>query len=552
MEEYMMKTQKDYGSGIARSKIDDKTHFELKGQFLKELRDNTFSGSYNEDANEHIDKVLEIVDLFHIPEVTQDQIMLLVFPMPLTRAASIWLRNKPSDMQEVILFYKALDVPTRQILDCKGAIPSMKVADAKKGIQDMADHCQKWHNGMSTRAKMNEKVYAAQVGCESCGGPHYTKDCPLKEEGKTSKKAYYTQFGVSSLYDTPKGYTEEFTYGLAENGIPNQSINERLRERMELDLEARLIGEALILNRSLNPTFGDYIELNDLNKPVLVLSGRNQVEDLGPMIEDDEVLTLDAYRDERMDDIIVGKLFCRKICVKTRRLDGVITIYNGNDSVTYHMARSHPRFKQLSNAQCNKMRPLMKVSAQDELNGVSHPYQKLKSFYKGVLNLGTKYVRDAKIEEWLARRQVSIQRHGYLNYLSFIGLIREKRGDTGWTSYLVWRYPDTTPVITPPTTQTDTIVIPTDIPTIVPTVPPSPDYTPASPDYSLASETESNPFEDPSSDHIPSLPAISPFLASTNDTTDGDTPDTPPSPTHGTPFTEIASSTQRLPVIPRR
>ncbi|GJU87599.1 formin-like protein 1 [Tanacetum coccineum] len=44
--------------------------------------------------------------------------------------------------------------------------------------------------------KVNKKVYAAQVGCELCKGPHYTKDCPLKEEGKTLKEAYYTQFGA--------------------------------------------------------------------------------------------------------------------------------------------------------------------------------------------------------------------------------------------------------------------------------------------------------------------------------------------------------------------
>ncbi|GKF80193.1 hypothetical protein Tco_0238795, partial [Tanacetum coccineum] len=31
-----------------------------------------------------------------------------------------------------------------------------------------------------------------------------------------------------------------------------------------------------------------------------------------------------------------------------------------------------------------------------------------------------------------------------------------------------------------------------------------------------------------------------------------DSPNTPPLPTHGTPFTEITSSTQRSPVIPRR
>ncbi|GJR51431.1 retrovirus-related pol polyprotein from transposon TNT 1-94 [Tanacetum coccineum] len=41
--------------------------------------------------------------------------------------------------------------------------------------------------------KVNEKVYAAQVGCEQCKGTHYTKDFPHKEEGKTLEKAYYTK-----------------------------------------------------------------------------------------------------------------------------------------------------------------------------------------------------------------------------------------------------------------------------------------------------------------------------------------------------------------------
>ncbi|GJX19955.1 retrovirus-related pol polyprotein from transposon TNT 1-94 [Tanacetum coccineum] len=82
--------------GVARPKIEDKDNFELKGQFLKELRTNTFCGSDHEDANEHIEKVLEIVDLFHIPNITIDQVMLRAFPMSLTGAASHSLRNKPS------------------------------------------------------------------------------------------------------------------------------------------------------------------------------------------------------------------------------------------------------------------------------------------------------------------------------------------------------------------------------------------------------------------------------------------------------------------------
>ncbi|GJT85449.1 hypothetical protein Tco_1067166 [Tanacetum coccineum] len=94
----MSKTRADYGSGVARPKIKDKDNFELKGQFLKELRDNTFNDSNHEDANEHIEKVLEIMDLFHIPNITIDQVMLRAFPMSLTGAVRRWLRNKPSSL----------------------------------------------------------------------------------------------------------------------------------------------------------------------------------------------------------------------------------------------------------------------------------------------------------------------------------------------------------------------------------------------------------------------------------------------------------------------
>ncbi|GJW00270.1 hypothetical protein Tco_1555521 [Tanacetum coccineum] len=104
--------------------------------------------------------------------------------------------------------------------------------------------------------------------------------------------------------------------------------------------------------------------------------------------------------------------------------------------------------------------------------------------------------------------------------------------------------PNTTPSVIPPTTHIDT----TPIPTVFPTIPSSPDYTPASPDYSPASDTEFDPFEDPSSDHIPLLLATSPFLLSTDDSSDSDIHDTPPSPTHGTPFTKTTLSTQRSPI----
>ncbi|GKD64167.1 hypothetical protein Tco_1306275 [Tanacetum coccineum] len=311
MEQYMSKTRANYGSGVARPKIEDKDNFELKGQFLKELRTNTFSGSDHEDENEHIEKVLEIVDQFHIPNITIDQVMLRALPMSLTGAASRWLRNEPTgsittwdglktkflnkycppartakkmeeinnfqqepdenlyqawerfkellmkcpqhyltEMQEVILFYNGLGIPTRQILDSRGAIPSKTAADAKVAIQEMLEYSQKWHNrtsrSRSTKTsdglaaiqaqlnnlgrkikKVNEKVYAAQVGCEQCKGSHYTIDFPLKE-GKTLKEAYYTQFGGPFQ----GGGYRATTPGFYQRNNANPSYQER-RQYME-------------------------------------------------------------------------------------------------------------------------------------------------------------------------------------------------------------------------------------------------------------------------------------------------------------------------------
>ncbi|GKF15056.1 hypothetical protein Tco_0056518, partial [Tanacetum coccineum] len=74
---------------------DTNTEFELKAQFLKELRENPFSGVEDEDANEHAEKVLKIDDMFHVPNVIDDHVMLRVFPKTLTGQATRWLKSEP-------------------------------------------------------------------------------------------------------------------------------------------------------------------------------------------------------------------------------------------------------------------------------------------------------------------------------------------------------------------------------------------------------------------------------------------------------------------------
>nr|GEW11330.1 putative reverse transcriptase domain-containing protein [Tanacetum cinerariifolium] len=90
----------------------------------------------------------------------------------------------------------------------------------------------------------------------------------------------------------------------------------------------------------------------------------------------------------------------------------------------------------------------------------------------------------------------------------------------GVTDCIPTHIPDTTPIVTLPATHLDTTLIPIVIPTISPIIPPSSDYTPASYDYSPVSDTETDPSEDSSSNRIPLLPATSPFLLSTDDSSD--------------------------------
>nr|GEU30392.1 homeodomain-like protein [Tanacetum cinerariifolium] len=223
---------------------------------------------------------------------------------------------------------------------------------------------------------------------------------------------------------------------------------------MELDLEGRLMGETLLLNRSLDHFFRDYIELKDLNIPIELM--REQVDDLMPTIKEGKVVeefrarndarmvsncfgypsdydhnkkiridcaynlkfscmidfsvleNMDVYREEGMGDVIFGEPFLREVGIKAKRFEGIITIHNGNKSVTYQMVRSHSRFKHHTYEQCNKIPPLLKVSEEDKMNGISYSYQKLKGFYKGVLNLGPDFIQVLAMEEWLIRGHISV------------------------------------------------------------------------------------------------------------------------------------------------
>ncbi|GKD28009.1 hypothetical protein Tco_1234223 [Tanacetum coccineum] len=215
-------------------------------------------------------------------------------------------------------------------------------------------------------------------------------------------------------------YKRKITLRIGEERIIFESVKpasslikrvymQSLRERMELDLEARLMGDTLVINRSLDPLNGDHIELNDLNVPLELK--RNQVDDLMP-IKEGEVIEEFRTRNDELDTEIDD--YPNKIVYKGNSVIGALmnvpifveTFSYVTDFVVLENMDAYR--DEVMGDQCNKIPPLLKLSNDDRKNGISHPYQKLKGFYKGVLNLGPNYIQDARMKEWLTRGHISV------------------------------------------------------------------------------------------------------------------------------------------------
>ncbi|GKA09816.1 putative reverse transcriptase domain-containing protein [Tanacetum coccineum] len=154
-----------------------------------------------------------------------------------------------------------------------------------------------------------------------------------------------------------------------------------LRERMELDLEARLMGETLVLSRSLDTLFGDYIELNDHNIPLELR--RDQVDDLMPTIEEGEVV--EEFR-ARNDARMVSEIFRypsdrehdKKICINCThnlKFSCMIDFAFLEDMDAYRDEEMGDEVD-ITYSYC--------CSEKDKDDGILHAYQKLKGFLNGV------------------------------------------------------------------------------------------------------------------------------------------------------------------------
>nr|GFB15169.1 hypothetical protein [Tanacetum cinerariifolium] len=231
-----------------------------------------------------------------------------------------------------------------------------------------------------------------------------------------------------------------------------------------------LISNALRKNRSHDLKFEDYIELSNLYEPLELR--HDQVVDLGPTIKEGEVIDTpvkemvkhrhdddkitnrnrdypsfsDLDRKIHVDDAYNLRFFCMisyehvdanfipflsinmmskrfynsimkdKLEFKGKSVVGAFMnahIFVGTFSVVTDFAviedMGHYRDKEMGDIKVGKeFCKEIRVSEDDKMNGISHSYQKLKRFYKGVLNLGPNFIRDSSMKEWLTRGHINV------------------------------------------------------------------------------------------------------------------------------------------------
>ncbi|GKB79064.1 hypothetical protein Tco_0945959 [Tanacetum coccineum] len=211
-----------HAPGVVKPEIGGNVNFEIKSQFMPELREDTFFGHKNEDAHDHVDRVLNIIDSLQ---------ELSTLGTSLKKPLSKGIVHHPGPLNDlktsITLSKKAMNRYTKLgngII--QGPIPGMTPTQALTTIQTMADHSQKWHDGTLSRnvssnnntdglaaivskldnlgrdmKKLKENVHAIQVVCQIFKGPHLDKECPLNEEVKQLEEVKYGEFGRSAPFN---------------------------------------------------------------------------------------------------------------------------------------------------------------------------------------------------------------------------------------------------------------------------------------------------------------------------------------------------------------
>ncbi|GJY13923.1 zinc finger BED domain-containing protein RICESLEEPER 2 [Tanacetum coccineum] len=193
--------------------------------------------------------------------------------------------------------------------------------------------------------RADEVLHALIPRKDKC--PHYTKDCPLKEEGEKPSKKHFEpseSFRTKNEGKSMNSYLSKFMSESAKRHEENSNLIKEIRASTDVairnqgasikTLEIQIRKMSKVLQERGFRSLPSYTE-NYLRGPCQSIS--TSVETYYTDTQFAVLEDMDAYRDEGTGDVIFGEPFLREVGINTKRFKGVITIHNGNEEVTYQM-----------------------------------------------------------------------------------------------------------------------------------------------------------------------------------------------------------------------
>ncbi|GJU16176.1 reverse transcriptase domain-containing protein [Tanacetum coccineum] len=186
IEQYLTLTRGNQAPGVVIPKIRGNLNFKIKSQFMRELREDTFSENKNDDAHEHVERGVDRLSPGTIDSWDILKKSFIQRYCPPSKAAEQLedIRNFKQEGDETL--YKAWEtcLISAQLMKSIAIIRSINNNNSNtKGITAIVSKLDSLGQDMK---KLKENIHAIQVGCQICRGAHLDKECPQNKEIKSA------------------------------------------------------------------------------------------------------------------------------------------------------------------------------------------------------------------------------------------------------------------------------------------------------------------------------------------------------------------------------
>ncbi|GJY56030.1 hypothetical protein Tco_0455145 [Tanacetum coccineum] len=369
MEQYMSKTQADYGSRVARPKIEDKDNFNCTNK--EGLYGDRIFGSLTSYGDSRINK--------SIPQKEKD---------PGSFTLPCYINN--------VCFDNALaDLGASVSVMPLSTYPNLglgKLAHTKLTVE-LADRIVKYPKGIAENVLVGIGKFVFPVDFIILDMPEDIKVFLIL--GRPFLSTAHAKIDVFKRKITLRVGEEKIIFKSVKpaklNNVPLDLRRDQVDDLMPTIKEGERVEEFRARNnaRMVSKFFG-YPSGCDHDKNIRIDCAHNLK--FSCMIDFAVLEDMDAYHDEGIGNVIFDEPFLRDVGINAKRFKGMITIYNGNEDVTYQMVRSHPRFNRHTNEQCNKIPPLLKVSQYGVFEFIDTDLTEKKS------TMLVKYLQSANLE----------------------------------------------------------------------------------------------------------------------------------------------------------